>query len=54
METKSEFSGDPLEWSAGVWSDLFQPTLQSAIIDTNPKMNHLKTLVPGKAICKRS
>ena len=40
----AEFSGDPLEWS-----QLFQATVHAANIDDSVKMNHLKTMVTGKA-----
>ena len=43
----AEFSGDPLEWPE--WSQLFQATLHAANIDDSVKMNHLKTMVTGKA-----
>ena len=43
----AEFSGDPLEWPE--WSGLFLSTEHAANIDTSLKMNHLKTLVTGKA-----
>ena len=43
----AEFSGDPLEWSE--WSQLFQATVHAANIDDSVKMNHLKTMVTGKA-----
>ena len=43
----AEFSGDPLEWPE--WSGLFLSTVHTADIDTSLKMNHLKTLVTGKA-----
>ena len=43
----AEISGDPLEWPE--WSGLFLSTVQAANIDTSMKMNHLKTLVTGKA-----
>ena len=43
----AEFSGDPLEWPE--WSQLFQATVQAANIDDSVKMNHLKTMVTGKA-----
>ena len=43
----AEFSGDPLEWPE--WSQLFQATVHAANIDDNVKMNHLKTMVTGKA-----
>ena len=43
----AEFSGDPLEWPD--WSGLFLSTVHIANIDTRVKMNHLKTLVTGKA-----
>ena len=43
----AEFSGDPLEWPE--WSGLFLSTVHAANIDTSLKMNHLKTLVTGKA-----
>ena len=43
----AEFSGDPLEWAE--WSQLFQPTVHAANIDDSVKMNHLKTIVTGKA-----
>ena len=42
-----EFSGDPLEWPE--WSGLFLSTVHAANIDVSLKMNHLKTLVTGKA-----
>ena len=40
----AEFSGDPLEWS-----QLFQATVHAANMDDSVKMNHLKTMVTGKA-----
>ena len=43
----AEFSGDPLEWPE--WSQLFQATVHAANIDDSVKMNHLKTIVTGKA-----
>ena len=43
----TEFSGDPLEWPE--WSQLFQATVHAANIDDSVKMNHLKTMVTGKA-----
>ena len=43
----AEFSGGPLEWLE--WSGLFLSTVHAANIDTSLKMNHLKTLVTGKA-----
>ena len=43
----TEFSGDPLEWPE--WSGLFFSTVHAANIDASLKMNHLKTLVTGKA-----
>ena len=43
----AEFSGDPLEWPE--WSQLFQATVHAANLDDNVKMNHLKTMVTGKA-----
>ena len=43
----AEFSGDPLEWSE--WSQLFQATVHAANMDDSVKMNHLKTMVTGKA-----
>ena len=43
----AEFSGDPLEWPE--WSGLFLSTVHAAKIATSLKMNHLKTLVTGKA-----
>ena len=43
----AEFSGDPLEWPE--WSQLFQATVHAANIDDIVKMNHLKTMVTGKA-----
>ena len=43
----AEISGDPLEWPE--WSGLFLSTVHAANIDTSLKMNHLKTLVTGKA-----
>ena len=43
----AEFSGDPLEWPE--WSQLFQATVHAANIDDSVKMNHLKTMVTGKA-----
>ena len=42
-----EFSGDPWEWPE--WSQLFQATVHAANIDDSVKMNHLKTMVTGKA-----
>ena len=43
----AEFSGDPLEWPES--SGLFLSTVQAANIDASLKMNHLETLVTGKA-----
>ena len=43
----AQFSGDPLEWPE--WSGLFLSTVRAANIDISLKMNHLKTLVTGKA-----
>ena len=43
----AEFSGDPLEWPE--WSQLFQATVHAANKDDSVKMNHLKTMVTGKA-----
>ena len=43
----AEFSGDPLEWPE--WSQLFQATVHAANIDESVEMNHLKTMVTGKA-----
>ena len=43
----AEFSGDPLEWPE--WSQLFQATVHAANMDDKVKMNHLKTMVTGKA-----
>ena len=43
----TEFSGDLLEWPE--WSQLFQATVHAANIDDSVKMNHLKTMVTGKA-----
>ena len=43
----AEFSGDPLEWPE--WSQLFQATIDAANMDDSVKMNHLKTMVTGKA-----
>ena len=43
----AEFSGDPLEWPE--WSQLFQATVHAANMDDSVKMNHLKTMVTGKA-----
>ena len=43
----AEFSGDPLEWPE--WSQLFQATVHAANMDDSVKMNHLKTMVMGKA-----
>ena len=43
----AEFSGDPLEWPE--WSQLFQETVHAANMDDSVKMNHLKTMVSGKA-----
>ena len=43
----AEFSGDPLEWPE--WSQLFQATVHAANIDDSVKMNHLETMVTGKA-----
>ena len=42
-----EFAGDPVEWPE--WSSLFLATVDSAPIAESLKMNHLKTLVTGKA-----
>ena len=42
-----EFDGDPLQWPE--WSGLFRATVGSAPINNSLKMNHLKTLVTGKA-----
>ena len=44
---QAEFSGDPLEWTE--CSGLFLSTVHAANIDASLKMNHLKTLVTGKA-----
>ena len=43
----AEFSGDSLEWPE--WSQLFQATVHAANMDDSVKMNHLKTMVTGKA-----
>ena len=43
----AEFSGDPLEWPE--WSQLFQATVHAANMGDSVKMNHLKTMVTGKA-----
>ena len=43
----AKFSGDPLEWPE--WSQLFQATVHAANMDDSVKMNHLKTMVTGKA-----
>ena len=43
----AEFSGDPLEWPE--WSQLFQATVHAANMDDSVKMNHLKTMITGKA-----
>ena len=43
----ADFSCDPLEWPE--WSQLFQATVHAANIDDSVKMNHLKTMVTGKA-----
>ena len=43
----AEFSGDPLEWPE--WSQLFQSTVHAANMDESVEMNHLKTMVTGKA-----
>ena len=43
----AEFPGDSLEWPE--WSGLFLSTVHAANIDASLKMNHLKTLVTGKA-----
>ena len=43
----AEFSGDPLEWPE--WSQLFQATVHASNMDDSVKMNHLKTMVTGKA-----
>ena len=43
----AENSGDPLEWPE--WSGLFLSTVHAANIEASLKMNHLKTLVTGKA-----
>ena len=36
-----------MEWPE--WSQLFQATAHAAIMDDSVKMNHLKTMVTGKA-----
>ena len=43
----ADFSGDVLEWPE--WSQLFQATAHAANMDDSVKMNHLKTMVTGKA-----
>ena len=43
----AEFSGDPLEWPE--WSQLFQATVHAVDMDDSEKMNHLRTMVTGKA-----
>ena len=43
----AKFSGDPLEWPE--WSQLLQATVHAANMDDSVKMNHLKTLVTGRA-----
>ena len=43
----AEFSGDPLELPE--LSQLFQATFHAANMDDSVKMNHLKTMVTGKA-----
>ena len=43
----AEFSGDRWEWPE--WSQLFQASVHAANIDDSVKMNHLKTMVTGKA-----
>ena len=43
----AEFSGEPMEWPE--WSQLFQATVHAANQDDSVKMNHLKTMVTGKA-----
>ena len=43
----AEFTGDPLEWPE--WSPLFQATVHAANINDSVKMNHLETMVTGKA-----
>ena len=43
----AEFSGAPLEWPE--WSTLIQATVYAANMDDSLKMNHLKTMVTGKA-----
>ena len=43
----AKFSGDPMEWPE--WSQLLQATVHAANIDDSVKMNHLKTMVTGKA-----
>ena len=43
----AEFSGDPLQWPE--WSQLFQTTIHAANMDDSVKMNHVKTMVTGKA-----
>ena len=43
----AEFSGGPLKWPE--WSQLFQATVHAANLDDSVKMNHLKTMVTGKA-----
>ena len=43
----AEFSGDPLEWPD--WSQLLQAKAHAANMDDTVKMNHLKSMVTGKA-----
>ena len=43
----AEFSDDPLEWPER--SQLFQATVRAANMVDSVKMNHLKTMVTGKA-----
>ena len=43
----SQYSGDPLDWPE--WSGMFKATVNKSNITDDEKMNHLKTLVVGKA-----
>ena len=43
----AEVSGDPLEWPE--LSQLFRATVHAASLDDSVKMNHLKTVVTGRA-----
>ena len=43
----AQFCGYPLEWPE--WSQLVQTTVHAANMDDSVKMNHLETMVTGKA-----